>query len=242
MYEPKIKKYIKKLPYSYAMGTYPTIDLLKFKPEKILKILLNSRGMESEGIKEVVTLCNEKGIKYEVMDSAIERIAVKENTYVVGVFEKYEMVLDPEKNHVVLDCPSNMGNIGTIIRTMSGFGINDLALIRPAADIFDPMIVRSAMGALFQTRFMYFDSFEKYFEMYKEHNKYMLMLKGAKEIEKVQFKKPYSLVMGNESSGLPEQYAKFGETVFIPHLKTIDSLNLSIATAISIYVSVKQEI
>ncbi|MCK9368856.1 hypothetical protein M0R04_02655 [Candidatus Dojkabacteria bacterium] len=88
MYEPKIKKYIKKLPYSYAMGTYPTIDLLKFKPEKILKILLNSRGMESEGIKEVVTLCNEKGIKYEVMDSAIERIAVKENTYVVGVFEK----------------------------------------------------------------------------------------------------------------------------------------------------------
>ncbi|MCK9368857.1 TrmH family RNA methyltransferase [Candidatus Dojkabacteria bacterium] len=135
-----------------------------------------------------------------------------------------------------------MGNIGTIIRTMSGFGINDLALIRPAADIFDPMIVRSAMGALFQTRFMYFDSFEKYFEMYKEHNKYMLMLKGAKEIEKVQFKKPYSLVMGNESSGLPEQYAKFGETVFIPHLKTIDSLNLSIATAISIYVSVKQEI
>ena len=240
MYEPKIKKYIKKLSYSYAMGTFPTIDLLKYKPGKVLKVLINSKAWGSDGVNEVISLCNEKGIKYEVMDSAIAKIAVKENTYTVGIFEKYETALDPEKNHVVLDNPSNMGNIGTIIRTMNGFGINDLALIKPAADIFNPTIVRSAMGSLFQTRFMYFDSFEKYCEMYKEHNKYMLMLKGAKEIEKVQFKKPYSLVMGNESSGLPDEYANFGETVCIPHLKTIDSLNLSIATAIAIYVSSKQ--
>jgi TrmH family RNA methyltransferase len=240
MYEPKIKKYMKKLSYSYAMGTFPTIDLLKYKPGKVLKVLINSKGWADEEVKEVISLCNEKGIKYEVMDSAIGKIAVKENTYTVGIFEKYEMALDPEKNHVVLDSPTNMGNIGTIIRTMNGFGINDLALIKPAADIFNPTIVRSAMGSLFQTRFMYFDSFEKYCEMYKEHSKYLLMLKGAKEIEKVQFKKPYSLVMGNESSGLPDEYAKLGETVCIPHLKTIDSLNLSIATAIAIYVSSKQ--
>jgi RNA methyltransferase, TrmH family len=95
------------------------------------------------------------------------------------------------------------------------------------------------MGALFQLKVKYFDSFSEYCEAYKEHNKYMLMLKGAKEIETVQFKKPYTLVMGNESSGLPDEYAKFGETVYIPHLKTIDSLNLSIATAIAIYVSSK---
>ena len=142
IFSPKLKKYQKKFDYSYAFGTYPTIDLLKHKRESVLKVLLNSHHDGSEGVQEVQRLCSELGIKIEVQDRAIEKIAFKENTYTVGVFKKYECELDSERKHLVLVEPRNMGNLGTIIRTMLGFNVRNLAIIRPAADIFDPKVVR----------------------------------------------------------------------------------------------------
>ncbi|KKR06483.1 MAG: RNA methyltransferase, TrmH family [candidate division WS6 bacterium GW2011_GWF2_39_15] len=237
MKDPKLKRYDKDFEYSYAFGTYPTIDLLKSKPEKVLKVLLKQEGFGSEGVNEIVALCEEKGIKYEVNDRVIDKLSVKENTYSIGVFEKYECEIDKNSNHIVLDQPRNMGNIGTIIRTMVGFGFKDLILIKPAADIFDPTIVRSAMGALFSINFKYYDSIEGYSNEFPLHNKYLFMLNGAKNIEEVPFKSPYALVFGTESAGLSDEYAKLGESVYIKHEKDIDSLNLSVAVGIALYKS-----
>lgn len=240
MRDPKIKKYIKKLDYSYAMGTYPTLDLLRYKPERAMKVLLNSKGGDSEGVRNIITLCKEKNIKFEIADDHIRHIAVKENTYTIGIFEKYNEELDQEESHIVLDKPRNMGNIGTIVRTMVGFGFNNLAIIKPAADIFDPTIVRSAMGALFQIHFSYFNNYEEYLSVYSNHKQYLMMLDGAKRIEDVKFERPFSLVLGNESEGLPEEYKKYGEGVYIKHSDKIDSLNLSIAGSIGMYISSKK--
>ncbi len=237
MIDPRIRKYNKKFWYSYAMGTYPTIDLLKYRSEKVSKVLLNSRALDSEGVREIKELCRQKNVRTEIADNHIEHLAVKENTYAIGIFEKYEDDLDINSDHIVLDQPRNMGNIGTIIRTMVGFGFKDLAIIKPAADIFDPTIVRSAMGALFQIRFKYFETYEEYLEENRKHNQYLMMLDGATKIEEVKFEKPMSLVLGNESSGLPVEYKEKGTSIYIPHSNDIDSLNLSIAAGISMYLS-----
>jgi RNA methyltransferase, TrmH family len=174
-------------------------------------------------------------VKYEVNDRVIEKVAYKENTYALGVFEKYECEIESGENNVVLDQARNMGNIGTVIRTMVGFGYNNLVLISPSADIFDPTIVRSAMGALFTINFKYYDSFEDYIKAFPNYNRYLFMLNGANNMEEVKYKEPYSLVFGNESTGLPDTYAKYGEGVYIEHGKGIDSLNLSIAVGIALY-------
>ncbi|MFQ7172694.1 MAG: TrmH family RNA methyltransferase [Thomasclavelia ramosa] len=42
------------------------------------------------------------------------------------------------------------------------------------------------------------------------------------------------MVFGNESSGLPDDYLKYGQSVFIPHSDKIDSLNLSMALGITL--------
>ena len=47
---------------------------------------------------------------------------------------------------------------------------------------------------------------------------------------------PFSLIMGNEGSGLPPEFAHMGQAVRIPHSDEIDSLNLSVAAAIGMYV------
>jgi len=235
MYSPKIKRYQKKFDYSYAFGAYPVLDLLKNYPEKVLKILLKENTDVSVGISEIKDICTEKGIPLEYGDRLIDKISVKENTYVVGIFSKYDLELEGDTNHIVLVNPTNTGNLGTTIRTMLGFGLKDLAIIKPGVDIFDPMVIRSTMGAIFNIRFKYFNTFEEYREKYPSNNLYPFMLDGAKDISDVEFKQPYTLIHGNESEGLSSEFKDIGQSVYIPHSKDIDSLNLSVATAISIW-------
>ncbi|MBP6976115.1 TrmH family RNA methyltransferase [Candidatus Dojkabacteria bacterium] len=235
MYSPKIKRYQKKFEYSYAFGAYPVLDLINKYSEKVYKVLLKKEGMESEGVEEISKLCKEKNIDIEINDRLIDKISVKENTYVVGVFKKFECKLEENSNHLVLVNPSNMGNIGTIIRTMLGFSVKDLAIIKPSVDIFDPLVIRSTMGAIFHIRFEFFNSIEEYIERFPKQNIYTFMLKGSKSIQDIKFESPYTLIQGNESTGLEDKYLGLGQSIYIPHTKDIDSLNLSIATAIGLW-------
>ncbi|KUK67345.1 MAG: RNA methyltransferase, TrmH family [candidate division WS6 bacterium 36_33] len=237
---PKLKKYQKKFSHSYAFGIYPTLDLLKNRRESILKILLQEESVGSDGVKEIVEICKKEGIHYEVNDRLIEKLAIKENTYVVGIFKKYVLELEKEKNHIVLVEPRNMGNVGTIIRTMLGFGYKNLAIVEPAVDVFDPKVVRSTMGALFRINFEYFQRWEEYVEKYPNRNNYPFLLEGAKEIREIEFKEPISLIFGNEGEGLPDKFKDIGQSVYIQHSEDIDSLNLSIAASIGMWESVRR--
>ena len=124
---------------------------------------------------------------------------------------------------------------------MLGFGLRDIAIIRPAADVFDPHVVRASMGALFSLRVAQFDSFEAYRALFPAHKLYPFMLDGsvllADAVRNVQT--PYALVFGNEGSGLPPAFAAMGQAVRIPHSGDIDSLNLAVAAAIGAYAFVQ---
>ncbi len=233
--DPRLKRYQKKYDYSYSFGTYPTIDLINHQRENLIKVLVKSKHDESEGVNDVLDLCEELRIPVEIADRAIDKIATKENTYVLGIFKKYDSVLDSKENHLVLVEPRNMGNLGTIIRTMLGFDVTNLAIIRPATDIFDPMVVRSTMGAIFQIDFEYFDSIQEYMAKYSKRNIYTFMLDGAKDIREVKFEEPFSMIQGNESKGLPKEFAELGQSIYIPNSDKVDSLNLSVATAIGLW-------
>ena len=93
------------------------------------------------------------------------------------------------------------------------------------------------MGALFHINFEYFDDTDAYRKQYPDHNLYAFMLNGKKQLHLENFKEPFSLIFGNEGAGLPKIYADFCNTVVIPHSKEIDSLNLTCAASIAIYVS-----
>lgn len=230
------KKYHKKLEYSYTYGVYPTIDLLRNKPSEVVKVMLNSNTQGNEGVEEIKELCAKHHKRIEYDTKAISSIAVKENTYAIGVFNKYTTDLSSSTDHIVLVNPSNTGNIGTIVRTMLGFGMKDLAIIRPAVDIFEPKVIRSSMGSFFSIRFNHFDSIEEYMKKYPR-NYYSFMLEGGTDIEEIVFKKPYSLIFGNEAQGLDPKFKTISQPIFINQGNEIDSLNLSIAAGIGIYIS-----
>lgn len=228
-----MKKYNKDLSYSYTLGLFPTFELLNKKKTLVKKIILSNKITEDVKDK-IINICNKNNIKYIYDDNFICKVAEKENCYVVGIFEKKINILEDDKSHLVLVNPSNMGNVGTIIRTMLGFNYRNLAIIKPAVDIFNPKVIRASMGSIFGINIAFFDSFAEYLKEYKNHNIYTFMLDGKNKLKDVKINYPNSLVFGNESRGLDESYIKYNSVV-IPHNDEIDSLNITVAIGISLY-------
>lgn len=233
----QLKKYAKKFDYSYTLGAFPTIELLKHQPQHTLKVLLHP-DMNSRSQLEIISgLCRDRGIPLERAPKAVEKLRDKENIFAVGVFEKYSNDLDPQEDHIVLVNPSDMGNMGTIIRTSIGFGIRNLAVVEPAVDLFHPKVVRASMGSLFQMNFHYYRSFEEYRNTAGRRKLYPFMLKGAVPLQELNRdpEETFSLIFGNEATGLPDSFSQVGQSVVIRHTDHIDSLNLALATGIGIY-------
>ena len=122
------------------------------------------------------------------------------------------------------------------MRSSLGCGIKNIAIIKPAVDIFNPKVVRSSMGALFGINVKYYDSFEDYQNEFKDHNIYTLMLQAKVNLSEVEnTNQKYSLVFGNEATGLPKKFLNIDTPVIIKHTSNIDSLNLPIAVSITLY-------
>lgn len=228
----KIKPYKKALEFSYATSAYVVIEMLRYKPDIVINVYVHSNFVDKLGLAE---LCHANNIPIIYSNKAFNLINQKQNCYVIGVFRKYETTLQSDKPHIVLVNPSDMGNIGTIIRTAAGFNIKNIAIITPAVDIFDPKTIRASMGSIFRINFQLYADFPRYVSAYGEHNLFPFMLDGTASLNECE---PclFSLIFGNEASGLGKTFAHIGKSVKIPISGEIDSLNLSIAAGIGMYV------
>jgi TrmH family RNA methyltransferase len=230
----RLKRYQKDFEHSYTFGVFPTLELLMHRPEQILGIVAHPKGQQNSGVVKIRQSCQNKGIPFEFQEKTLTRIGARENDYTVGVFHKIEPGLDVTANHVILINPASLGNLGTIIRTMLGFGYRDLAIITPAADIFNPEVVRASMGALFQLNFESFPSFEAYRQKYTR-NFYPLMIDGQVPLPEASFEALFGLIFGPENAGLPEEFHRLGTNLSIPQTNAIDSLNLAVSVGITLY-------
>ena len=233
---PSLESYSRSLDYSNALGLFPASELMRKRPELAKRLLVSSKAENSEGLQALRQLCAKHHVREENADRVLSRISGKENCFAALVFDKFQGELT-NGNHLVLHHPSDKGNLGTMLRTALGFGYTDIAIIRPAADAFDPHVVRASMGAIFGLNVRYYDDFEAYRQEFPNHALYPFMLDASVPLaEGVRNKKtPFALIMGNEGSGLPAEFAQMGQAVRIPHSHDIDSLNLSIAAAIGMY-------
>ena len=230
-----LKAYKKSAEYSYTLGAFPTMELINKTPEQIICIYISTKY---DGSMDFFKLCKEKNIRCEYNDKLLNRISTKENCFVAGAFYKFDCKLEKDMPHVVLVNVSDMGNLGTIIRTLAGFGICDLGIIAPCADLFNPKTIRASMGAIFSIRIHIFDSFEEYMNEYSDREMYPFMLDGEKtlNIYDCEHSDKFTLIYGNEATGLPDSFKNIGQSIFIPQTELVDSLNLPISVGVGSFI------
>lgn len=231
-------KYKKEYDYSYTLGAFPTIELIKNKKEYIEKVYIHSSFKNEEVISFIKNNLNKELIEFN--DKIFNKLSDKDNVFIIGIFKKYKMNLSSSLNHVLLENPSNMGNLGTMIRSSLGFEFKDIAIIMPGVDIFDPKVIRASMGSIFSCNIEYFIDLNDYKNKFNNHTIYSFMLQTDNLLQSYDFKKSLStLAFGNEASGLSSSF-KNENPIRIKHSSLIDSLNITNAMTIALYEFNKQ--
>jgi TrmH family RNA methyltransferase len=232
----KYTPYKKSADYSYTLGIFPTLELLKARPHIVEAVFTAPNTKDSQGLEKIKQLCAQHHVPCTEDVKTLKRLSKADNCYAIAVFKKFDSALSSDTSHVVLVNPDDAGNLGTIMRTMLGFDCHDLAIISPAADSFDPKTIRASMGAVFAVRVAYFTSIDAYQEKFG-HHLYPFLLNTENSLANTIFIEPYSLVFGNEGSGLPNIYKTLGTPVKIEQSTEIDSLNLAVSVAVALYKS-----
>lgn len=230
--------YKKDMAHTYILGAFPTIEALEMTPELFLHVYIHPDYYESDAL---IDRLKEKNIPYDISGRSIRRLAKKDNTLVVGVVKK-ELPPVTDDHHVVLENISNMGNLGTIIRTMVGMGVTNLVTVGNVADIYHPNTIRASMGAFFKINHSHFETMKAYQQAFAINRKSYFFLLNEQAVRLNHVEKPnidagekFSLIFGNEGAGLESEYGQFGTAVFIPQTDAVDSLNLPISVAIGLY-------
>ncbi|GHU37920.1 hypothetical protein FACS1894105_10910 [Clostridia bacterium] len=214
------------------------MELLQCRPADCLEIIVSRDFTDADGIVRKLAASN--NIAVTVDDRTIARLSPKENCYCIGVFAKRGYNIARDASHIALDHPSDMGNLGTIIRTALGFNFRDIAIIGDGADAYNPKTVRASMGAVFHSNIEYFKSFGEYREAVSPNRDvFTFELTGAVNLRKASAERKqsaYTLVFGNESRGLDrDTYRNAGTSVKIAHTSEIDSLSLPVAASLAMY-------
>ncbi|PKM76719.1 MAG: hypothetical protein CVU90_11080 [Firmicutes bacterium HGW-Firmicutes-15] len=140
---------------------------------------------------------------------------------------------------LVLDGLKDHGNIGTIIRTCSAFGINEVLSTSYDLDLFYKKAIDASRGTVFRVNHKKFSSGLEVAKNLK-HRGYQIVATSphAPELQslvKLQ-SKPVALVIGNETEGISNELMSEADiTIRIPMNRGVESLNAGVAAGISIY-------
>lgn len=183
-----------------------------------------------------------------VSRNVYERIAYRGGTEgIVAVVEVRKAELNDLKLSsspliVVLESVEKPGNLGAVLRSADAAGADALIVCDPLTDLYNPNLIRSAVGALFTVPCVACST-EECISFFKEKGIQILtaQLQDSKLYYDTPMTGPTAIVMGTEATGLTDQWREAADAhIRIPMLGQLDSLNVSVSAAILLYEAVRQ--
>ena len=149
---------------------------------------------------------------------------------------------------LILDRPSNPGNMGTIIRSADALGADGVIVFGHAADLYSPEAVSASMGSLFALPTIRVEKGAVLLQWFAECKRLFPAIRvvGADErgetaLGKCDLTKPTIFVIGNEAEGISTALQKTCDVrTRIPMTGFASSLNAACATTICLYEAVRQ--
>lgn len=141
---------------------------------------------------------------------------------------------------VALDGVQDPGNVGTILRTAAAFDCG-IILLDGSAEIFNPKVVRSSMGAIFYLPFVIMGREEFLSAMSSREILAAAVDESAEIYYRHDFgKSSVAIVFGSEANGVSKKILDAARKIFIPMNGHAESLNVATSAAIIISEAVKQ--
>lgn len=132
--------------------------------------------------------------------------------------------------YIALDTIQDPGNLGTILRLASWFGVEHIIASNETVNIYNPKVVQASMGAVFNINVEYVD-IATVLES-TELPIYGALLEGE-NLYTSEINREGILLMGNEGNGIGKELLPYiTHPLNIPRFGKGESLNVAMATAI----------
>ena len=212
---------------------------------EVKTIFVDSRKIEAlQGVN-----CIEAEI-LEVSQKVYEKIAYRESTEgVVAVVEARKSTLYDLKQkkgenplYVVIESVEKPGNLGAILRSADAARVDGVIVCDPLTDLYNPNLIRASIGAIFTVPTVVCTS-EECITWLKKNKVQILtaQLQDSSLYYYVDMTKATAIVMGTEATGLTQQWRDAADKhIRIPMCGKLDSLNVSVSSAILMYEAVRQ--
>ncbi len=145
---------------------------------------------------------------------------------------------------VYLDGVADPGNMGTIIRTCDGAGIDMIILSNNCTDLFSPKTVRSTMSSITSIKIRKDENQDETVLNLKKNGFKIVCtsLAAEKYHYDIDLKEKCVIVIGNEANGINENLLNMSDVdTKIPIIGKCESLNASVACGIMVYEALRQK-
>lgn len=144
---------------------------------------------------------------------------------------------------VFLEDLQDPGNVGTIIRTAEGAGVDGVIMTRNCVDIYNPKTIRSTMGSIYRVPFFVIEDMDEVLALFQtyEIQTFAAHLAGKNNYDREDYTKGTAILIGNEGNGLSDALSDKADClVKIPMCGQLESLNAAMAAGIFMYEAARQ--
>ena len=232
-------------------GRHAVIETI-LSQKKVSHIDISDSTDEGNQIQKIISLAKEKNINLNFLDkkSIEKKSATKKSQGVILYLDDNhqssveDMIFLADKRKEVpflifLDRVQDPHNLGAIARSAEVFGIHGLIVPSKESAKISPGSIRASSGALEHIEFTIVNSINKTINYLKKLNFQIISLDmNGENIKNVRINHslPTALVVGSEHNGVSKTIIENSDyTVSIPMKGEISSLNVSVATGITLY-------
>ena len=237
------RKYRRQTGWFLAEGTRTCIEAVALGWRLHRLAFLDGRGGDRMVRSLLEALDRDGGRALPMTESLLSRISGKDNPQMVlGAFEQRwqpvdAIVPDADGCWIALDRVRDPGNLGTIMRTADATGARGVILVGDCTDPYSVEAVRASMGAVFNIELAQMSQ-DDFLRLVSGWPGQVIgtALPASRDYRTADYGGPLMLVMGNEQAGLtPELMQACTQLVRMPMMGRSDSLNLAVATGITLY-------
>lgn len=141
----------------------------------------------------------------------------------------------------VVEAIEKPGNLGAILRTADGAGVDAVIVTDPRVDLFNPNVIRASVGAVFRQGVAVATADEtRQWLAERSTPMYGTRPEATKSYASVDYTPSCAIVLGSEADGLSPEWDAVATGVSLPMLGVADSLNVSVAAAVLLYEARRQ--
>lgn len=228
-------------------GIHAVEAAIRNQPENVLQVFVQ-QGRNDKRIKKIIDIAKNSGVSLQSIgnDKLKEKCPKARHQGVVaeiragrsGAVTLDDILEKPEVLLLVLDEVQDPHNIGACLRTADAIGVDAVVVSKNRSPALTPVIRNVASGAAETVPYIMVSNIARTLDKIKENNVWVMGTSGDADgtIYDSKASKRLALVMGSEGKGMRRLTREScDELISIPMQGSVESLNISVATAVCLY-------